>query len=721
MSGRKQHNIPKSLLRGFEIHPRSGRIPKVWLFRKGQLPCINSAEDAAAERHFYSEPTADGSETLDDRITSYENRRFSRLLSSLRALTPGAAVDPREAAEVIAHLTARNAHLRATFRSTLTVLIAETGSFFADEANLRLLFGADAPSPNATVQELIDRAIPLRPLSGLTGIPSEVLCQIVFTLMKENFSTLYAEIGPAIRAHFDAFEKNARASVREGHNRALGKHLNPEKPAGILHTLSWITSDAPPGGVILPDCVALGFDVENQSALPYLMTANDRLGCVLMPLSERQLLIGQRPGISLPDLRSFNEAAASCSHDFFVSASNSLDRMSLLELIGEQSRRFVADATSEILRGFRAEYLQVGADEPAERASVTMPDVADSTADETAAEGPTAYSLDFLHCADEATAAEIGSAVDAVVSEIGRLLPLSRLDGITFAKDYALALRDLDRGFPSVSSLVPTDDGAGAGVAMAPIVLRESTVKTRVVCQGSIGYALISRDDRARSLAIHVLVHQLAHVACVELVERALPGVSLGRINDEYEAKLYEQTGAAWAGYFAWRISAAFDPSLGESYRHMLSATVARAQETVPNARFTYRFDRDLGSLLETAISSAGAIIKYSACLLGYSDGLSVPPFEKKDPLADQLERAGLRGWFDSFHVDLKKVHECTGRWASAQEFIALNRHVERVLWVFGLFPWRTPEGLVRVEVPLTTDAARLLEAVNGSKVFPVA
>jgi hypothetical protein len=172
--------------------------------------------------------------------------------------------------------------------------------------------------------------------------------------------------------------------------------------------------------------------------------------------------------------------------------------------------------------------------------------------------------------------------------------------------------------------------------------------------------------------------------------------------------------GGAWTGYFASRISAAFQPSLREAYCDMLAAAAARAREIVPAARFSYRFDGDLGSLLQTAISSVGAVIRYSASLLGYCAGLDVPPYDDEGRLAAALEETGLRGWFDSFHVDLRKICERAGDWASVHEFLALNRHVERVLWQFGLFPWRTPEGFIRVEVPLMTDAARLLEAVNG-------
>ena len=288
MSGRKQHATPQSLLKGFEILPRLGKIPKVWLFRKGQPPHVNSMKDAAAERDFYSEPAPDSSETLDDRITRYENSRFSRLISSLRRLSPGDPADPDEAAEVVGHLTARNAHLRATFRSTLEVLIAEAGLIFADEANLRLLFGADAASPSVKTQELLNQAIPIKPLSILTGLPGEIISQIAFTLMKENFSAFYAEIGPAIRTHFSALTRTAGKSIREGHNRALGKNLSADRQVGILRNLSWSTFDALDGGLILPDCIALGFEDDSPDAVPYIMTADDHVTCVLMPLSSSQ-------------------------------------------------------------------------------------------------------------------------------------------------------------------------------------------------------------------------------------------------------------------------------------------------------------------------------------------------------------------------------------------------------------------------------------------------
>lgn len=109
MSGRKQHHIPQSVLRAFET-PSRGKKIQVWVFSK-QNQFKAPTDDVAAERHFYSELSTDGTKTLDDLITDYENG-FTGQIISLRNVPVGASADAATAAEVIAHLTIRNAHLR---------------------------------------------------------------------------------------------------------------------------------------------------------------------------------------------------------------------------------------------------------------------------------------------------------------------------------------------------------------------------------------------------------------------------------------------------------------------------------------------------------------------------------------------------------------------------------------------------------------------------------
>ena len=74
----------------------------------------------------------------------------------------------------------------------------------------------------------------------------------------------------------------------------------------------------------------------------------------------------------------------------------------------------------------------------------------------------------------------------------------------------------------------------------------------------------------------------------------------------------------------------------------------------------------------------------------------------------EALQRVDLIPWLSDFARDLERFRNRLGVWKSLNEFIAFNRHVERLLWAVGLFPWESSEG-VRVEIPLASDAAALL------------
>jgi len=155
VSGRKQHYIPQSFLRGFQI-PNKGKTKKVWVFKKGQLPYISSTKDVAAKRHFYSELSKDGYPTLDDRITNYENE-LARLLVLLRETPVDSAVDATIAAEFIIHLTIRGAHLRDVFSLGAKESIKGIANIFTDGNLMRTLLGIDEDMPTPLLREQIDK------------------------------------------------------------------------------------------------------------------------------------------------------------------------------------------------------------------------------------------------------------------------------------------------------------------------------------------------------------------------------------------------------------------------------------------------------------------------------------------------------------------------------------------------------------------------------------
>lgn len=711
MSGPKQHFIPQLLLKGFCM-PTHGKVATVWEFTKGNLPRPSSTKDVAEKRYFYSKLSPDGSKTLDDQIADYESNPANPLLT-LRAIPAGDDVNPAVAAEVVTHLAVRNAHLRDTFTAGVKSLMNGCLDLFGDEVGIRRLFGVDAEMPTPRLQKLMVEVLKKEPALTELNLPEPVLNHVAFTLIKESFDNFSAEQIPLMANVCGDIAGKAKDLAGKGQIKALTASLVPEEIMKQLCEFAWMIMAAPEEGAILPDCVALGCE-SNDKLQPLMFVLNNRLSVMLMPIASNKVLVGRRGESVLPDLVDFNIAAASCTHSFFVSATNTSHLCDLAERIGSRSWIAIEGAVSDALSEFSPDFQDAeksespasGATSSCLSSTVTDDCLAELSddADMPVVQQELRYPVQFLGCANQESASQISATVNAIVSALAKLFPLDRLDGITFAADYATALRELDRGFPASATLAPTNEGYAVGVAMAPLVVRDGMAKQHIVIPGGFGHAMIADDEKQRSAAIYTLAYASALVGHTGMIETALSGISLSPIQDTYEAYLYPHVNAAPSAYFAALTSAPLDPDIGKDYRAMLTNTLSRAQQTILPARLAYRVDAHLDKFMGIALNEIGTILHHTAVVLGHYYGLSEAAVEGADELSETLEEAGLRMWFDVYHHDLQAHCDRCGAWASRSEFLTFNRHVERLLWKFGIFPWRMPDGNTRVEIPLTTD-----------------
>lgn len=678
---------------------------KTWLYEKGAEPRTASIRyEVAVEPHFYSVPSSDGSRTLDDEITDYEDAA-ARRLNSLKKSPTDTKVNCETAAEIVAHLTIRNAHLRRIFTLGVTKLVGRAADAFCDETTLRSILGVDGKVVSLSVRDFIDEQLRDNPALASSGLPAHVLYQIAQMSLKERFRTFFAEAVPMMTATFDFLDAQAPSSIRDGHNKALSTSIVPDHRVDMLKALRWKVLPTSGDGFILPDCVALAED-DGSGLKPLIVADLDKVAVVLMPLSSDRMLVGIRPSAAVPALSDFNEAAAGASHTFFIAAESNDKLTQLSEQIGQLSDRFVRETIGstfdEFLTTRSAASLATSAAE-----SSGGPVSADK--DNSEFSPPTApdYTVYFHSCADPATAERIAATFNVVAKNIVPIMSLDRLDGVTFSGNYEASLRDLDRGFPASVPLQPTKEECAVGVAMAPLVMRDGIVKTHIVMEGWLGRSLISEDEETWRLALHTVVRQLAHAASAQILDESLPGVLLKRFDDRYDGFLYVAIHSAWTGYFSARASAVFCPEGGRPQEELLLAVLKRAQNDIPAARLAYRFDGDLDKLLAVAIPRIEDVLKFSGTDLGHSDGLEQSILDNPT-LATALEEAGLRDWVVLFDSELSRLWDRRGQWTSFGEFLELNRHVERLMWQYGLFPWRTDEGLIRIGIPLATDAHKL-------------
>lgn len=720
MAGRKQHYIPQCLLKGFET-PSEGKTVKVWVFKKEQQPYISSIEDVAAERYFYSGLLKDSSITLDDKITQYENK-LSELINKLCESPVGAIINSEIASEVVTHLTIRVAHIREVFSIGFKEILNDSVDIFGDNEFMRSLMGVDKDRPPPHLQRQIEEMLSEHPLFAQLDLPNPVLLRIIFTLFKENFDQFLCDDIPLFLTCLNNVASKTKSLVRTEHAKALANDLTPNARLSAMRQLIWTISEFPEGDLVLPDCVAVSMVRDGSTFDPYMLNSLDEVNVVLLPICATKLLIGRTDETPFPNIQEFNEVAAICSHTFFVSACRTPILENLATRISVRSKVTLLDS---LYCGFNEGIAQtIGAENGAKFVFHSMEkpvlseknvalDIDQNEDEEIIISQNLSFPVNFLNCADQETAQKIAVTVNHIVSAMSHYIPLKRLEFITFAQDYISALRDIERGYSVSQPLTPTDADFGIGVAMTPLILRDGVVKACIVLRAWLGHALISEDSDAQSIAIQTLASQLAHVACIEMIDKTLPGMLLSPIEDYWDGWLLNQMSKAFTAYYAARISAEFNPEIGSGHRDIFMTVLERLQESIPRERLAYRKHGDLHRFLELSISSIGVMMTYAGTLLGHYDGMGQSIYYDEGELMQSMEKSGLKAWADVFRRDLNRLFERQGKWESIQEFLSLNSHIERVLWQFGVFPWRNDQGQVRVEIPLYTDAFQLLEGIS--------
>jgi Protein of unknown function (DUF4238) len=312
MSGRKQHFIPQSLLRGFG-EPRGKKTYVVaYTFDRGvfQTP----TDGVAAERNFYAELGVEGGpETLDDKITTYE-QKIPASLAQLRLVTTHA--EPTLAAELVTHLCVRNDHFRKVVSTGGAGLLSGLTDLMSDEGNSRRFLGVDNEQPSGVIAaEFTKKIAELGPLLTAAGITKAQFEALAFNELKANFSLLHAETVGMLGALVDSIAGQMPDLTAGAQKKALAENLSPSLRVDMLSQYRWRTVE-PPTGVVLPDCVAIGVDAKAE-ILPLMLADLDAVEVIYMPLATNRLLIGSKVE-SAQVLDQINELLARCSWDFFV-------------------------------------------------------------------------------------------------------------------------------------------------------------------------------------------------------------------------------------------------------------------------------------------------------------------------------------------------------------------------------------------------------------------
>lgn len=346
MSGRNQHFIPQSLLRGFGVKRGKKTYVVAYTFDRGIF--APPTDGIGAEGNFYSELDVEGTiETLDDKITDYE-QRLPSVFEQLRE--PSVHANATLPAELVTHLTFRNDHFRKATSMGGAKLFEDTGALLNDEHTARALMGIAGNQPDeAFAAELEKMWEELRPIASLLGMTKEQFNEWMFQGIKANFSSFHREIAGPLKQTMGNIVEKAPEAAATAQRRSLSENMSPPKRVERLSGFQWKTVETAEA-LILPDCVAVAMDSEN-GLLPLMLADLEKTETIYMPLASNRLLIGSlEDGTEPPG--NLKEVLASCSWDFFVARDRTPELEALRDLLRATSDNFMSRTVGEVIEEF---------------------------------------------------------------------------------------------------------------------------------------------------------------------------------------------------------------------------------------------------------------------------------------------------------------------------------------------------------------------------------
>jgi hypothetical protein len=659
VAGKRQHYLPRLLQRGF-LDDASNPKERTWLNRKSVPARLVGIRDVGVEEFFYSRPASNGQQTLDDFITELEGD-LSAVIAGYRTAVHGDVVDARIAARTIVHLVTRTAHIRSVVTDAMSQLLDEAEALFTDSARLSATLGLNAATLGTTVIETIQEAA-----LGLVprGLPQAFSERLLAFIMREKGGELLAQASGPIRQAFGTFAADLATKVRDAHATMLASEPDSHGWIEALATFEWRVEHK--AGLILSDAVGLAAEA-NGKLVPLLFSSSDKAISVLLPVASDRLLIGVRPGTNPPSLSDFNSQAAACSENFFIAA-EPLD--GLTGLIGTRTASEIEAAITNAVAGAGG----------AAEVSDTRPRMADFTP----TEASFSYSVRLADFGDDALSSTLAELLHGLVGALARRLPLQDLDGFTFAVDYPAALIALDRG----EGLAPIESTAlsyGTGAAMPVRVVRAGEDKTHIVMQADVAMRWMSEDHEDRAGALNTLIKMLALVAHDRIYRNQL---TTSAEPDTMTREFHAAVALAPRSYFSARESAFIAPEIAKDHALLLLGSLEHARDEMEAARQRYADIQDIASLAGTAITYASAILAHAADWLGHRDGLAEGEIVEGDDLMVQLQGMDFADWIELFGRDLRSVYETVDGRLDIERALTLSRHVERLLWTFGVLPW---------------------------------
>ncbi len=316
MSGKRQHFLPRFLLRGFASRT-SGDETYSWVFRKNSELFETNIVNIGVSKDFYGSAQ---DQPVDAQITELESK-FAISVEELRRKKKTARIDDISIPDFVVHLAIRTKHLRDSFLESSDHLMQRLFEFLEDPLNLVTIMRKELRRNPNFVKKRLEEA-----LNGV-DLPEAYKRPLVSLFEKFSFTYIEENIGAATPI-FSYLSKELHerlpAAIKQGHITTLAKAAVPEPRAIEYRKLHWFLITPTESDLILGDLGSFTA-IRPRKRFKLLPEQGDILEAVYLPISSRHLIVGSAEDIAPAiDTRELNTAIASCSREFFIGSQRDL-------------------------------------------------------------------------------------------------------------------------------------------------------------------------------------------------------------------------------------------------------------------------------------------------------------------------------------------------------------------------------------------------------------
>jgi len=342
MDSKRQHTLPRFLLRGFSSRQSKPEF-YTWVYRNNVEAFETNITNVGVTKDFYTE---DKDYTVDKSITIIENQ-FAQELEKFRNYKSTQTIVSNIISSFVSHLEIRSRHLRYSFLEVSEDLIDIFFERFRDPDIRNEFFLKMIEDDPSILKRGVDQNLRGRNVSQRQR-------EFYYKEAQRNIDKMLPLMSPLINSYMkllkSKIKKGLPDSLKDGHIRALKINVIPEIRKEYYDQLKWFVYVFDEDDLILGDS-GLVFKIDSQRKYKTYLEKKDELICIYIPMSSTHLIIGNKHlNIEKIEQMQLNEDIASCSHEFFIANKHASSFDEMISIIGTNSELITSEEIEIIFR-----------------------------------------------------------------------------------------------------------------------------------------------------------------------------------------------------------------------------------------------------------------------------------------------------------------------------------------------------------------------------------